>query len=438
MTLKERTAAISLAASFILAAAKLVVGLAIGSLALITDALHSCVDFLATGVTWMAVRVGGQAGRRLAPLRPRKIREHRGARRGDAAAPARRRRDGGGGGPHQRRRAAAAAELHRRRRAADRDRRQRLAGARAAARRAGDAQRGARSGFAALRLRRVLLARRARRLRAHRARLLAGAMRRRRSPSPRIIAVLALRLVIHTINALVDRAPEGVADLITDAHARDSRRARRRERARPLASARGISSRRPSRCRARSGSSRWPRWRPRRRCAARSVLAGADVTMQSRAGLAERRDGARARAISWRSASASPCTTSPSSICDDRLALALDLEVDGALPLADAHATADRLEAAIRREFGRAGGDRDPHRAARAGGGRGERDAGGAPPAATSPRWRRRRGRSTGSPTSTTCASAGASAARCSSRIAGSTRRRRWRACTGGSTIWSG
>src|SRR5882672_5367315 len=57
MTLKERTAAISLAASLILAAAKLAVGLAIGSLALITDALHSCVDFLATGVTWMAVRV---------------------------------------------------------------------------------------------------------------------------------------------------------------------------------------------------------------------------------------------------------------------------------------------------------------------------------------------------------------------------------------------
>ena len=58
MTLKERTAAISLVASLMLAAAKLVVGLMIGSLALITDALHSCVDFLATGVTWMAVRLG--------------------------------------------------------------------------------------------------------------------------------------------------------------------------------------------------------------------------------------------------------------------------------------------------------------------------------------------------------------------------------------------
>src|SRR6185503_3724920 len=38
---------------------------------------------------------------------------------------------------------------------------------------------------------------------------------------------------------------------------------------------------------------------------------------------------------------------------NDRLALALDLEVDGALPLSAAHQMADRLEAAIRREFGR-------------------------------------------------------------------------------------
>jgi divalent metal cation (Fe/Co/Zn/Cd) transporter len=36
----------------------------------------------------------------------------------------------------------------------------------------------------------------------------------------------------------------------------------------------------------------------------------------------------------------------------DDLAIVLDLEVDGAMPLADAHAVADRLEAAVRREFG--------------------------------------------------------------------------------------
>src|SRR5687768_3970173 len=58
MRLKERTAAISLVASLVLAAVKLVLGLAIGSLALITDALHSCVDFLATAITWLAVRIG--------------------------------------------------------------------------------------------------------------------------------------------------------------------------------------------------------------------------------------------------------------------------------------------------------------------------------------------------------------------------------------------
>lgn len=58
MTVKERTALISLVASMSLAAAKLVIGLMIGSLALITDALHSGVDFLATAITWVAVRFG--------------------------------------------------------------------------------------------------------------------------------------------------------------------------------------------------------------------------------------------------------------------------------------------------------------------------------------------------------------------------------------------
>ena len=58
MTLKERTAAVSLVASFVLAVVKMVVGLAVGSLALLTDALHSGVDFLATCVTLLAVRFG--------------------------------------------------------------------------------------------------------------------------------------------------------------------------------------------------------------------------------------------------------------------------------------------------------------------------------------------------------------------------------------------
>jgi cation diffusion facilitator family transporter len=53
---KQRVAAISIAASASMAALKLAVGIAIGSLALITDALHSAVDFLATVVTWLVVR----------------------------------------------------------------------------------------------------------------------------------------------------------------------------------------------------------------------------------------------------------------------------------------------------------------------------------------------------------------------------------------------
>jgi len=55
---KEKVAIVSVFASGSLAAAKFVVGLAIGSLALISDALHSLIDLGATLVTWFAVRVG--------------------------------------------------------------------------------------------------------------------------------------------------------------------------------------------------------------------------------------------------------------------------------------------------------------------------------------------------------------------------------------------
>ncbi len=56
MTRKERVALVSLLASVGLTLAKLVVGLMIGSLALITDALHSGTDAIATLVTFLAVR----------------------------------------------------------------------------------------------------------------------------------------------------------------------------------------------------------------------------------------------------------------------------------------------------------------------------------------------------------------------------------------------
>ena len=54
---KTRVAAISVFASASMAVAKLVVGIVIGSLALISEALHSTVDVVATIVTWMVVRV---------------------------------------------------------------------------------------------------------------------------------------------------------------------------------------------------------------------------------------------------------------------------------------------------------------------------------------------------------------------------------------------
>src|SRR5258708_14837060 len=56
-TVKSHVAAISIVASASMAAIKLVVGVAIGSLALISEALHSSIDFVATVITWLVVRV---------------------------------------------------------------------------------------------------------------------------------------------------------------------------------------------------------------------------------------------------------------------------------------------------------------------------------------------------------------------------------------------
>jgi len=54
---KSRVAAISVFASAGMAVAKFVVGILIGSLALVSEALHSSVDVIATIITWMVVRV---------------------------------------------------------------------------------------------------------------------------------------------------------------------------------------------------------------------------------------------------------------------------------------------------------------------------------------------------------------------------------------------
>src|SRR5882757_5850983 len=59
-SLKTNGAAISIFASAGMAVAKLAVGIAIGSLALISEALPSAVDVIATVITWLVVRVSDQ------------------------------------------------------------------------------------------------------------------------------------------------------------------------------------------------------------------------------------------------------------------------------------------------------------------------------------------------------------------------------------------
>ena len=59
-SIKSNVAAISIFASASMAAAKFAVGIAIGSLALISEALHSSVDVIATIITWLVVRVSDQ------------------------------------------------------------------------------------------------------------------------------------------------------------------------------------------------------------------------------------------------------------------------------------------------------------------------------------------------------------------------------------------
>ena len=55
--IKHRVAAISIVASASMAAVKFAVGIAIGSIALVSEALHSSVDLIATVITWIVVRI---------------------------------------------------------------------------------------------------------------------------------------------------------------------------------------------------------------------------------------------------------------------------------------------------------------------------------------------------------------------------------------------
>ena len=55
-SVRERAAAVTLATVMVLGLTKLIVGLAIGSLALVADAMHSGLDFVAAVLTLLAVR----------------------------------------------------------------------------------------------------------------------------------------------------------------------------------------------------------------------------------------------------------------------------------------------------------------------------------------------------------------------------------------------
>ncbi|MDQ3558495.1 MAG: cation-efflux pump [Pseudomonadota bacterium] len=349
MTLKERTAVISLVASLVLAGVKLVIGLAIGSLALITDALHSGVDFLATGMTWAAVRWGDRPP--------------------DASHPY-------GHGKFENVAALAEATLL-----------LLLAGgvmvAATSRIRTGD-EPPALSWIAvaallveigvntwrAGELKRVGRATQSAALEADSlhfasdvfssfavlggfglvalgywwgdaAAAIAVAV---------LIAVLALRLLFQTVNALVDRAPEGVANIVS-------------ERVGAVAGVLGVAN-----VRLRSVGPRHfveltiqaPRSLGLEQAAevkanvveaVRAVLPGAEVAVQSvPCSPSDETVLDRVLLVALRERVAVHHVTVQH--VDEQLALALDLEVDGALPLAEAHAIADRLEAAICREFG--------------------------------------------------------------------------------------
>ena len=58
--IKQRVPLSSIAASAALTAAKAVVGLATGSLAILSEAAHSLLDLAATVMTYFAVRISGK------------------------------------------------------------------------------------------------------------------------------------------------------------------------------------------------------------------------------------------------------------------------------------------------------------------------------------------------------------------------------------------
>ena len=349
MTLKQRTAFVSLIASFGLASAKLAIGLWIGSLAMLTDALHSGVDFLATLMTLIAVRFSDQPP--------------------DASHPY-------GHGKFENIAALAAATLLLLLaggvmvEAVDRIRAGGLPPALSWVAVGALLIEMAINGWRARELRRVGRETSSAALEAdslHFASdvfssvaVLAGFAlvalglewgdAAAAAAVAVLIAVLALRLLLSTINALVDRAPEGVAELIS-------------ERVSDLSGVLGVES-----VRLRSvgpkhfveaaiqvprsfGIEQASDLKAQVAEAIRAILPDADVAVQSMPVTpSDETVHDRIRLVALRERVAVHHLTVHR--LSDGLALALDLEVDGAMPLAEAHAVADRLEAAIRRELG--------------------------------------------------------------------------------------
>lgn len=349
MTLKERTAFISLVASFVLAAVKLAIGLAIGSLAMITDALHSSVDFLATGITLLAVRFGDRPP--------------------DASHPY-------GHGKFENVAALAEATLL-----------LLLAGgvmveAFGRIRIGGEPPLLSWIAVAALLVEMGVNTWRARELRrvgreTQSAALEADSLHFASDVFSSIavlggfalvafglgwgdaaaaiavaalIAILALRLITQTVNALVDRAPEGVADMVMQrigavagVLAVDNVRLRsvgpRHFVEATLSVPRSLGLEQLADVKAEAVQ------------AAQAVLPDAEVTIQSvPVSPSDETVQDRLLLVALRERVAIHHITVQH--MGEDLALALDLELDGGLPLAAAHEIADRLEIAIRREFG--------------------------------------------------------------------------------------
>ena len=160
MNEKGKVALGSIAASAGLTAAKAVVGLLTGSLAILSEAGHSLIDLSATVLTYFAVRLSGKPADKEHQYGHGKVESVTALAETALLVPAHRRRDLGGGAAADRRAGPCRRGNRRRVRHHRRfDRGRFFSRAHAAPRRQGDIERGARSRRAAFRLRHVVVGR---------------------------------------------------------------------------------------------------------------------------------------------------------------------------------------------------------------------------------------------------------------------------------------